>query len=73
VWTLKIFTSRSDPEATNDKSGEHATEITPSSHPENVFIHLFSVISHTLTVLSKDPDMTSFPVDDQQTLLTKYE
>jgi hypothetical protein len=70
---LKIFTSCNDPEAMRDESGEHATDLTASTCPEKVFTHLLSSTSHTLAVLSSDPDMTLFPVLDQQTLQTTSE
>jgi hypothetical protein len=70
VGVLKIFiTFRTDPAAIDDESGEHATEFTPASSPK-VFTHPIPLMSHTLTVPSEDPDMTSFLLPDQQTLST---
>jgi hypothetical protein len=57
----------------HDESGEHATDLTSYTCPEKVFTHLFSSMSHTFTVPSEDPDMTLFPVLDQQTLQTTSE
>jgi hypothetical protein len=57
----------------HDESGEHATDLTACTCPEKVFTDPFSSMSHILTVLSSDPDMTLFPVLDQQTLQTTSE